>query len=115
MVIVKVKVPLIEPWAQKGLEGGVWLATRPGRFTPGKDPVPIVQGAGWTSGPVWTCAKNLAPTGIRYLERPACSQSLYRLSYPGTNYKVSEKNQPLFPEHLSELDLYGRCGVFPLM
>jgi len=30
-------------------------------FIPGKDPVPIVQGAGWAPGPVWTCAENLAP------------------------------------------------------
>jgi hypothetical protein len=28
--------------------------------TPGKDPVPIVQEAGWTPGPVWTGEKNLA-------------------------------------------------------
>ena len=32
-------------------------------FTPGKDPVPIVQGAGWALGPVWT-AENLAPPGF---------------------------------------------------
>jgi hypothetical protein len=38
---------------------------------------------GWVgSRPVWMCAKNLAPTGIRSLDRPARSQSLYRLSYP---------------------------------
>jgi hypothetical protein len=43
------------------LEGGGWLAPRPGRFTLRKDPVPIEQEAGWASGPVWTCAKNLAP------------------------------------------------------
>jgi hypothetical protein len=29
--------------------------------TPGEDLVPIVQEAGWASGPVWTCAKNLPP------------------------------------------------------
>ena len=34
-------------------------------FTPEKDTVPIVQEAGWTPGPVWTGAENLAPTGIR--------------------------------------------------
>jgi hypothetical protein len=33
-------------------------------FTPGKDPVPIVQEAGWAPGQVWTGAENLAPTGI---------------------------------------------------
>ena len=36
----------------------------PAVSTPGKDPVPIVQEAGWASGPVWTGAENLAPTGI---------------------------------------------------
>jgi hypothetical protein len=29
---------------------------------------------------VWVCAKNLAPTGIRSPDRPAHTQSLYRLS-----------------------------------
>jgi hypothetical protein len=43
---------------------GGWSAPRLGRFTPGKDPVPIVQEAGWAPGPVWRSAKNLAPTGI---------------------------------------------------
>ena len=38
-------------------------------FTPGKDPVPIVQEAGWAPGPVWTGAENLSPTGIRSLDR----------------------------------------------
>jgi hypothetical protein len=38
-----------------------WLAPRPGRYTPGKDSVPIVQEADWAPGPVWTCAKNLDP------------------------------------------------------
>jgi hypothetical protein len=42
-------------------------------FTLGKDPVPIVQGAGWTPGPVWTGAENLTPTGIRSPDCPARS------------------------------------------
>ena len=42
-----------------------WSTPRPGLFTPGKDPVPIVQEAGWASKPVCTGAENLAPTGIR--------------------------------------------------
>ena len=50
-------------------------------FTTGKDPVPIVQEAGWAPGPVWTGAENIAPTGIRSPDRPGRSQSLYRLSY----------------------------------
>jgi hypothetical protein len=51
-----------------------------------RDPVPIVQEDGWAPGPVWTGAENLAPTGIRSPDRPARSQSLYRLSYPGPLY-----------------------------
>ena len=50
-------------------------------FTPGKDPVAIVQEAGWAPGPVWTGGKS-RPIGIRSPDRPARSQSLYRLSYP---------------------------------
>ena len=33
-------------------------------FTPGKYPVPIVQEAGWASGPVWTGAEILPPPGF---------------------------------------------------
>jgi len=51
---------------------------RCGRFTPGKDPVPIVQEAGWAPGPVWTGAEHIAPTGIRSPDRPARSESLSR-------------------------------------
>ena len=43
------------------LDGGGWSTPRPGRFTPGKDPVPIVWEAGWPPGPVWTGAENIAP------------------------------------------------------
>jgi hypothetical protein len=69
-------------FSTSALGGGGWSAPRPGRFTPWKDPVPIVLEAGWAPELVWTCAKNLAPTGIRFPDRPARSQSLYRLSYP---------------------------------
>ena len=51
-------------------------------FSPGKDTVPIKQEGGWAPGPVWTGAENLASTGIRSPDRPALSQSLYRLRNP---------------------------------
>ena len=50
-------------------------------FTPGKDPVPIVQEAGWAPGPVWTGVKS-RPLWDSIPDRPARSQSLYRPSYP---------------------------------
>jgi hypothetical protein len=65
------------------LEEGGGQREAPATFTPGKEPVPIVQEAGWAPGPVWIGAENLATIGIRYLDLPARSESLYRLSYPG--------------------------------
>ena len=62
------------------LDGG-WVGGHhhvPGRFTPRKDPVPIVQEAGWAIGPVWTGAEYPTLARIDHLDRPACSQSLYR-------------------------------------
>ena len=59
----------------------------PAAFSPGKDSVPIVLEAGWAPGPVWTCAENLAPTGIRSPDRPDSSESLYRLRYPGPDLR----------------------------
>ena len=58
-------------WPRR-LDGGRWSAPRPGSFTPGKDPVPIVQEAGWGPGPVWTGAENLVPTGIE-VQLPLCN------------------------------------------
>ena len=49
-------------------------------FIPGKDPVAIVQEAGWVPGPVWTGGKS-RPYRDSTPDRPARSQSLYRLSY----------------------------------
>ena len=69
------------PFHDHGTRRGWGVSVRPRPlFTPGKEPVPIVQEAGWAPGPVWTGAENLAPTGIRSPDRPARSQSLYRLS-----------------------------------
>jgi hypothetical protein len=62
--------------------GWVVKAT-PRPFYPRVRPVPIVQEVGWAPGPVWTGAENLAPTGLRSPDRPAISESLYRLLYPG--------------------------------
>ena len=47
-------------------DGGEWLTSRPGRFTPGKrDPVSFVPEAGLAPWPVWTGAEYFVPTGIR--------------------------------------------------
>jgi hypothetical protein len=55
-----------------------------------KDPVPIVQEAGWAPEPVRTCTENLASTRIRSPDRSTRSESLYRLNYRGS--KLSNAN-----------------------
>ena len=60
-----------------------WVVSNTPRphFTPGKDPVPILQEPGWAPGSVWGGGKSrLHRDSIP--DRPALSQSLYRLSYP---------------------------------
>jgi hypothetical protein len=52
-----------------------------------RDPVLIVQEARWASGPVWAGAETLVLTGTRAPHRPARSESLYRLRYPGPQRK----------------------------
>ena len=60
------------------LDGGGWSTPRPGRFTPMKDPVPIVQEAGWAPrAGVDGCGKSHSPTGIRSPELPARSELPY--------------------------------------
>jgi hypothetical protein len=72
-------VPFLDHGTRRGL--GVSITPRP-LFNCGKDPVPILQEAVWTPDLVWTGAENFAPAGIRSPDRPARSQSLYRLRYP---------------------------------
>jgi hypothetical protein len=76
-----IALPFLDHGTRRGW--GVWgVSVMPWPlFTLGKDPVPIVQEAGWAPGPVWISAENLAPTRIRSPDHPACSQSLYRLRY----------------------------------
>ena len=73
------------------LYGGGWSTPRPGRFTPGRDPVLIVQEDVWASRPFWTGVENLPPTGVRYPDRSASSELLYRLSYRGPPLRPVQK------------------------
>ena len=49
------------PFHDHGTRRGLGVSVTPRSFyAPGKDPVPIVQEAGWAPGPVWTGAESLA-------------------------------------------------------
>jgi len=69
------------------LEGFQWSAARPGRFTPGKDPVPIVQETGWAPGPVCTGGKT-RPHGDSIPDRPARSSITIPTVLPGPDILV---------------------------
>ena len=43
---------------------GVWSASLPGRLYPGKEPVPVIQEAGWAPEPLWIGAENLLLPGF---------------------------------------------------
>jgi len=60
--------------------GWVVTSTHRPHFTCRKDPVPILQEAGWAPGLVWTGGKS-RPNRDSIPNRPAHSQSLYQLHY----------------------------------
>jgi hypothetical protein len=64
-----------------GTRRGEGSASHPGRFLPpGNTQYPLYRGLGGPQGQSWTGVENFTPTGIRSPDRPARSQSLYRLS-----------------------------------
>jgi len=62
--------------------GWVVSSTPRPHFTPGKDPVPILQEAGWAPGPVWTGGKS-RPHRNSIPDRPAQSSVAISTELPG--------------------------------
>jgi hypothetical protein len=60
--------------------GWVVSSTPQPHFTPGKDPVPILQKAGWAPGPVWTGGKS-RPHRDSIPDRPDRSLYIYIYIY----------------------------------
>ena len=92
---------------------GGWSTPHPCRFTPGKDPVPIVQEAGWAPGPVWTSTENLSPTGIQSPDRPARSESLHRIGYPGPPGRYNVTVYYIFQTQATTLSTLIYFDVYP--
>jgi len=70
------------------LEVGEWSASRNGRTLPtGKDPVPILQEAGWAPGPVWKGGKS-RPHRDSIPDRPARSQKKRKYSEINKKYSI---------------------------
>ena len=68
---------------------GVSVTLRP-FFTPGKDPVPIVQEVGWDPGPAWTGAENLVSTEI---DHRTVQPVAIRYSDWATRLKITQKSE----------------------
>jgi hypothetical protein len=62
-----------------------WVVSSTSRphFTPGKDPVPIAQEAGWASGPVWKGGKS-RPHRYSIPDRPSRSKVVIPTELPGS-------------------------------
>jgi hypothetical protein len=69
-----------------GARRGWVVSTTPRPLYPRERPGTHLQEAGWALGPVWTCAKNLAPTGIFLLHKSRCTK---QASIPGTSSPYS--------------------------
>jgi len=56
----------------------------PADFNPGKDPLPILQEAGWAPGPVRISEENLAPPGFdhRTFQPVACRYTSWAIQDP---------------------------------
>ena len=69
--------------------GWVVSSTPRPHFTPGNEPVPILQEAGWAAGPVWTGGKS-RPRRDSIPDRPARNSVVTPTELPGpNNYKYS--------------------------
>jgi hypothetical protein len=81
-------------------EGG-WSTRRPGRYTPG-----IHCTVSWVCPRAGLdgCGKSRPPNGIRSPDRPARSESLYRLSHPGPSVESCRRAETkLFDIVLKEI------------
>jgi hypothetical protein len=68
-------------------------------FTPGKDPVPIVQEAGWAPETVWIGAENLDPPGFdpRTFQPVASRYTDYAIPAPSGGFEEKKNLQDSNP------------------
>jgi rRNA maturation protein Nop10 len=71
------------------LDGGEWLTPRPGRFTPGKTRYPLYRRLGGQQSRSGRVRKISSPPGFDPADRPARSESLYRLRHRVYHLKTS--------------------------
>jgi len=78
------------PFHDRGTRKGWMVSSTPWpHFTPGKDPVPILQEAGCTPGPVWKGEKS-RPHRDSIPDRPARSSVAISTELPGPHFRRYE-------------------------
>jgi hypothetical protein len=91
--------------SQRQVEGG-WSTPRPRRFNPGKDPVPIVQEAGWTPGPVRSFTSM--PRSLNYRENSEMFWSHINCS----NFVICRLNtEPPTAQHIPPVGCVHCCHL----
>jgi len=90
--------------------GWVVSSTLRQHFTHGKEPVPILQEAGWAPGSVWTGRK--CPHRDSIPDRPARSHPLYRVSYPANLIYVKIRNNIVPTSFVSLMTIIWELYVY---
>ena len=84
----------------RGTRRGWVVSTTPrAHFTPGKDPVPILQEAGWDPGPVWTGGKYRTHRDSEPY-RPARSSVAIPTKLPGPPRCPEGSRKLTFPDYV---------------
>ena len=78
-------------------------------FTPGKDTVPILQGAGWAPGPVWTGGKS-RPHRDSIPDRPARSSVAIPTELPGPSKALKVMTIYPYPSYRNQQSLLTQAG-----
>jgi hypothetical protein len=86
----------------------------PAAFTPGKDPVPIVQEAGWALEQVWIGAENIAPPGFdpRTFQPVASRYTDYAIPAPHPNIKYLYQTEPPYKGSKFRVPYSSAVGKF---
>ena len=79
-------------------DGGVWSMPRPGRCTPGKEPVPIGLEAKWAPVPVWTGVENLVPLGFDPLTVQPIANRYNDCAIPAHIFRMIRQNEKIYQD-----------------
>ena len=95
------------------LDGAGGRRHAPAALPPGKTRYPLYRRLGGPRAGLDRCGKSRHPTGIRFPDRPARSQSLYRLSYPGPHCTTVQVKFIVLGLHVEKYQYVAYCTYRP--